>query len=367
MSLVATFELAGSIPVAIGDLLISTPRQEDFAALPTFQDVSSVFPKDAVIRPCGLDQKILVLDGKAIIGWAGNRIAARDVITQLYHASLNDDLDYAFLSQTLQGIEEASFAGYVLDGGQIAGFQYHPQETGSHPLAQNITLLGSGALAARDILEAILPYIGREIDAFGELKVVDVASLMGLMLSGTLLQAELGSAGTLRDGFGGGYEIGYLDEDLLFRKVDGITYAFWQATVVNENEATLSKVPIHVCTYGYHEDILLVRSLSITASGAKHWISYVAPFYQHQIPKNLPPPPLNGKWLCNLILVTEGLASPELLFRIDRRSDEKAHLYFEERSDGLGVGGTNDLLEFFARQILNRYRSQRGIASIPPN
>src|SRR5690606_16297763 len=88
------------------------------------------------------------------------------------------------------------------------------------------------------------------------------AAVRSLALAGTLLSQELVSAEHLRLGYGGAYEIASLTSEGI-KKLSPVTYVFWSARIVSENEARCQVTPFHVCALGYTNDVLTIRSASI--------------------------------------------------------------------------------------------------------
>jgi len=69
----------------LGDILMSgVERPGEPARLPTIENITEVFAEGSGLVPTGLRQKIAILSDDLIIGWSGDYIAARTVITDLY-------------------------------------------------------------------------------------------------------------------------------------------------------------------------------------------------------------------------------------------------------------------------------------------
>jgi hypothetical protein len=88
----------------------------------------------------------------------------------------------------------------------------------------------------------------------------------GLHMSGVMLQMELATLASLQNSYGGGYEIAVSVEGR-FRKLDDVTYLFWQATT-DGPEVRVSRLPRQAFRYVYRDDLLVIRSVAFNDPGS---------------------------------------------------------------------------------------------------
>jgi hypothetical protein len=74
-------------PIMLGDLLLSGPEQQNPVHVPTVADITEIFPTGSGWAPAALQQKIAMLADNLVVGWAGNRLAAKILIADLWEKS----------------------------------------------------------------------------------------------------------------------------------------------------------------------------------------------------------------------------------------------------------------------------------------
>lgn len=363
MTLIVNFAIENRLPVIVGDLLICQPMAGTIPPLPTFADVNPIFPKTATYYPCGLEQKVTLIGAELAIGWAGNRVEAKDTITLLHAAQQNGDLTSEFLDDCLRNsAENTQYVGMFREGSRIRAFGLRCETQQTRNLGK-LRVIGTGADRACSFLA------GWEHGVTDQpLNAGAQAASVALSMTGSLLQMELATGQSLQESYGGGYEIAALGTHGMY-KLGEVTYAFWNAEVISETTLTLSRGPLHVCSYAYTNDVLSIRSLSVDRDeGVRHWFDHIAPIYRSlddQERKSLPLPELNNKWLCNYVLV-RGLSSLGVAIRVNcRPSDHKKYLAFEECSDGIRIEIAELLVDGISRMALNKYREELGLPRIP--
>jgi hypothetical protein len=368
MTLVARFNLQNQVPVVVGDMLVSTPCAAGLVkSLPTFAETAGMFPKEAEDFPSGLEQKVVIIGDNLVIGWAGFVDDAKSAITHLYHVEQAGDLNFDYLDNYLRHAgERAGFVGFLRDGPGFHSFGYRYQFANTQNLGK-LGLLGTGTtkVAARLKQFENLPLPEAIKPAGKQPTLGDRAASIAISTAGTLLLEEIATAESLRNAFGGGYEIATLQPSG-FRKIDSVTYAFWRGRVVSETEARLSHVPIHICTYGYSGDVLTIRSLS-TEGGCKHWFAHVPPLYRALAADEragLRLPELNSKWLCNFIWVECPAGYRGSLHVNCRSTDRRRRMYLDELAEGLGMGIEQSFVQQLTLDMLNGYRTELGLTSL---
>jgi len=105
-----------------------------------------------------LQQKIAVVADNLVIGWAGSRIAAKAVISDLYTKSqielfTKDSLaDYFASIQQHIGNLDIEFTGFIKDADRIIGFSYPDFLVQTHRFGK-ISLLGTGRQNVQGVLD----------------------------------------------------------------------------------------------------------------------------------------------------------------------------------------------------------------------
>jgi hypothetical protein len=368
MTAVFSFQGDKQYPVIVGDLLLSSPPFPGAATcFPTFEDATVLFPKKPDWIACGLKQKVSVIGDRLAIGWSGNYEAAKDAITHLYIAHKTNTLTEDYLESYLMSLGDngPGFCGYLLEGGKVIRFGYRYKYFDTDHIGR-VGMLGSGTTQVE-------PFV-RQLDCTrvqvvssqnpNEPNLADRTVATAMEIAGALLTEELATGSSLRDHhFGGAYEIAYRAGDR-FSKLDDITYAFWNAMVVSDDEILLSRKPLHIITIGYAADVLTVRSFSIDLNSGpirvRHWYDRIGPLYRHvegEELNQLPLPNLNTRWLCNFVLM-QGNTAPVISSSVERRqSSPERGLTLRETPEGISIGVEPELLERIARQLRETHRN----------
>ena len=122
---------------------------------------------------------------------------------------------------------------------------------------------------------------------------------------GLLLSEEIRRGTTIKELFGAGYEIVYINKDNCFSKFSDITYVFWKINI--DRKTGIKKVrPILLLKYYYHFDYLIIRSITITEENEyKESVSKVPPVISTTpIDEKIPKQSFNSKYLM-VIFTTE--------------------------------------------------------------
>ena len=186
----------------------------------------------------------------------------------------------------------------------------------------------------------------------------DHAIFFAMALTGIFLNTEIATLKSLMNLYGGGYEIAYITASGEFLKLDGVTYIFWVAKF-DGKEVALEALPRLAFGYRYYNDLLVVRSWEPRETDGvlthRENIYPVAPVHRYLTANERQSPPLpdmNGKWLCNYVLVLHPTLPPDWLCIGDCRPDCESWVKFESRGENILFDVDGRLIERIAREIL---------------
>jgi hypothetical protein len=267
MTLIAAFAPQG-YPVVFGDLLLTGPRSRSDrpVAVPANSEAHNFFG-DAEWGIAGLQQKVNLVGKKCAIAWAGSWLGARIAISGLQAIAESEPLTPSRILQYLQIVpdlaaHEASFVGMVSTEQGIHQFRFRAGTLDSEALGQ-VFFAGSGSAAVEEFSKISF---NTDTKVTGTPTVADLGIAKALNLGGLLLQSEFrggDSAATLRQMFGGGYEIAYFDGEEM-RKYGDVTFVFWEA-LLTPTEVHVS-FPQFLLKQVYIDGNLLIRSAQITVA-----------------------------------------------------------------------------------------------------
>lgn len=358
MTVIAAFEVHDS-PLLFGDLLRTGPTSGGKAAVPAQGEVHDFFGEGWGIT--GLGQKVCLLSDSFAIAWAGDWLGARVAIAELRSRaqsgpiSANDAREYLASEPDLKRYP-ASFIGLTHVDGRVQKFHFDADEFYSPTLGLTY-VSGSGKGAIRDFARLLRSC---EIADFGEANSSDRALATALTLGGMLLNGELRgreAATSLRNFFGGGYEIAYFSEGRM-RKSPDITYFLWTARV--DNGQIRLAYPELLVKQTYSNDHLLIRSARIVSSEANptprivdeqgHVVGpmYEAPAFSNL--ETLQSMSLQSRVLCHCVEVHRKKTVVGLQTSVHRYgTDSEVPVQFEDTGGELRMGIREDA----ARAILD--------------
>lgn len=309
-------------PLLIGDLLLSAPESVGIrVAVPTVDDLSTVFPKGSGFTPSGLRQKITVIGDDLAIGWAGSGLAAGSIIKGLVERYRQEPLTYDSTKDYFESVDESvwaqgvGFLGFVKDFDRVRHFGVNCKNLQTE-LFGDVGFLGSGTESVEKYLRqlSLLPLSpGRTGN------VLTQSVLSALSLCGSLLSSEIESHSSLYEYFGAGYEIAGLVEGK-FKKIDDITYLFWRAQT--DGQRVRIPFPHRSFKVSYLGDILVIRvdTIKPVAGGAEMSFetscNFVSPVYRHVARQELDgfvPPSMNSKFMCNFFMFHDRMGKPTVL------------------------------------------------------
>jgi hypothetical protein len=315
MTAIASFRVAGC-PALLGDLIISgyeNPNRR--AGLPTIGDVTNFFPEGSGWTITGLSQKVALISDDCAVTWAGSKLGAQIATTQLRalakQAPLTKEVIQSFLAKLDPDVTKlgTTLLGFVRDGDDFFQFSLEPEHEFVMPDGSSAHSAGTGGKHLKDFLQS-----HTRTRAWGDENTVHPAQRAyetGLMLGGSLLRTERPLGYTLREYYGGGYEIAVFNGER-FTKDTSATFILWDA---REHDEKGFAHPTRVISYQYDGDFLLVRAQELKISTPGHFtfgeVSFgtVNPIYSNaQYPKELSPSLFteNTHWICHCFLVSRG-------------------------------------------------------------
>lgn len=333
-----------NFPVLIGDLLMSNEElDKKVIHLPTVGPHTMVFPTGSGFTISGLRQKLTVIGDNLTVGWAGNRLAAKTIVKELIEINRSSPFTLETLFDYFDRLpkvginDDVSFVGWTKEGARVRGFGIRSIEFSSRKFGK-VGLLGSGNDDLRNYLEAYPDLLKPEVDHPWH-------SFSGaLLLGGFLLRIEMENLSSLRQYYGGGYEIVGIHEDG-FRKLDDVTFAFWEASLIGK-KVTFTLQP-RILKYWYKGDVLLIRSLRIDRPSndsdfiPTSKVDVIPPIYRDIADGEINgvTPEMNSKILCNYFLVKLPNGISQVFCRVHYQL-EKAEplLNFTEREGHIEVG-----------------------------
>ncbi|MDO8730789.1 MAG: hypothetical protein Q7J69_06380 [Candidatus Omnitrophota bacterium] len=348
-------------PMLLADLLLSgQPLPGVIAAVPTADDLSTVFPPGETRVPRGLCQKIAIVGDNLMLGWTGPCDIVHDVISGLVRQSAaqpftNDTLRRYFDGLNQSVWKEIGLVGFIRDPDRrIAQFGRSYLEL-STELFGRVGLLGSGHGDFEKFFRHAqqLPKADNIV-----MNALQRSISFGLHMSGSLLRFELATPASLKKFYGGGYEIA-VSESGKFKKLDDVTYAFWWIKAVGP-KLRGNLLPSKVFRYSYKDDLLIIRSVAFDGSApraaAREQLFRVPPVYRDLRPDEetgTALPPLNSRWLCNYFLVHFADGRVAIFTKVFHQPQEKQWVRFEDVPGGVTVAVSQKFLEEISREVLH--------------
>lgn len=354
MTIIASFSIQ-EYPILFGDLLLS--GDEDLNTTmqtPSFGEISKIFPKGSGYVPCGLNQKITVVNEHLAVAWSGTRLYAQVIINELIHEARKkefwtlEDLSSFFSNYDEEHGDKVSIVGFSNDGKCIFSFGYGSKcmkyKSDQYGL---VRLAGSGAPDLKNYLEHLdIPYPS------GVVNPLERAVSKTLAITTYMKGIETISGKNLLQYYGGGFEIlSYVRKK--FKKIDDVTYLIWDGRQVGNTSWELN-LPRIAIKYSYHGDVLVIRKsefhpLSKSSlrceNNALHVVSPIYREITNRELKNIKPASLDSKFICSFINLFYRDGSIKILNRINYsgqkenpirfRKDSKEKMYMDIRSDFL--------------------------------
>jgi hypothetical protein len=266
-----------NVPILVGDLVVSSDEIAGHVAhLPTTGKIHGVFPPGSEYTIVSLRQKIAIVSPNCAIGFAGPMLMASHVVKELrkigQQRPLQPDDIPAVVNEARREmkVEPVSLVGWLHLGSSVDGIQAGAKVLETERFGRVIAA-GTGVDQLEDWLKP--GSRGPTMENLCGDAIQDAVS-RALSLIGVFLQAEVRTAETLLNYFGGGFEICWFNGSR-FLKVGDITFALWE---VFETGDGLHFMPGPTCVLkqDYDDDLLLIQSLRLDLSGNGPKMKHVA-------------------------------------------------------------------------------------------
>lgn len=358
LTVIASFSIENN-KVLLGDLLVSSNEVEGRQIkLPTTGNIGHVFPPGSGFIPVGLKQKLCVIDDNLVVGWAGTHYVARAVIKQLKdqlggRAVTQNDLKSFFENIDPCYQKELGIVGAHFDGKVSYTFGYNCQGFSSSYFGE-VCFAGTGISDLKALMDDF-EASGNPSLQISERNPLEKAIVGTLVVASALIGNEVVSSQNLLQYYGGGFEIVSRVKDR-FEKIGDITYMFSMITEQQNGEMFVS-LPQIVNKYAYHNDLLVIRSmvLSANADGSNETILSVDNDNIHVVtPINrgiikgevdaIATPSLNSRFTCNFYLLQRKDGSSAFLYSINYSSEKNNNISFDEKGEVVSLRFHNDFI-----------------------
>ena len=250
------------LPVLIGDIMVSQNSQ--FAPksiyVPSTGNIS--IPSDVrhQYRICDLVQKVTIVDKNLAIAWTGDLEYAKNLLTTIQDANNISPFDYKTLTTYLNNESpslkrrDISIIGLIKDGESWRLFAHNIQcEEGDFSLYFEG---GSGGKVLADELNNIQPS-----SLLSNATLLQNIIALGASLSATLITNEIHNHTSLKNLYGGAYEVLSINENGC-TKLDNILYVHWIADYENGKFTNLKLT--HLFRHLYWNDLLIIRTVNFS-------------------------------------------------------------------------------------------------------
>ena len=371
MTIVASFSI-DKHPVLIGDLLLSAFNDEKNYQpfnIPTCEDVNRLVPKILWRLVTGLQSKIILLNSQLALSWSGSEIAARTVLKELRHSIIEDEFTIQNIHDFLDSIndlgkQELYLTGMALqkldNGTATARFAWDHEKKWNSTIYRSdvfgeVYAGGSGG----DDLITTLKNIGTKPKASRDTNSAEQAILMTLSVLGHLQGQQMRKSQGLTSMYGGGYELITLLDGKL-KKIDDITYHFWEVTSWTKDDFTIR---FHnTLKYLYFDDYLSIRKVQLFKQGKKSELKdeiFILPSYLHElsdkdkedIRNNVVPPDLNSKFSVVYLHIPNDKSSDDVISLVHYTGNQQAAVQYEFKDDHVEIILSEELVKRISSNI----------------
>lgn len=361
MTLIASFT-THRVPVLFGDLLISgkRPEHDPQVSIPAARNAQNVLRDDTEGKSIlGLRQKINIISDTCAIAWAGAGINAHYASEELRAMATvgnlsKDAIRTLLLTATYLRDEATALAVLFLDELEVHVLKHNMFSLNGSSLGSTLCQ-GSGMHA---LVEFARMVESAEMRSSGHENNTATAIGQALLLGGVLLQTEYyggEDASTLREKFGGGYEIAFFDGRDRITKLDEVTFLFWEAWS-STHEVKLS-VPIFMVKQKYEREHLLIKSAKVKNDPTTNGPT-VVDLQWHAVPPIFTPLEtldrsaaanidLNSPTVCHCVLITSGSGAKSIYTEM--------HYYPPGLEPGITLQHNGDRLTFSVREETQRH------------
>jgi hypothetical protein len=253
MTVIACFGAAG-VPVLMADTVISSPLTDTRSFFsPAAGDLRLEPTAEWAHGPEGYCQKIVSVSDNLWFAWAGHFWGAweiAEVLTEKFGGGstvVADDVYDVVRSLTSDVTRSTSIVGICRDERGLQSFGIRC-ETIEHPFWGPVLAAGSGVRTLRGMLDSPFPQGERRHNP------VALASVM----AGCQLGLEAFEGRTLREHFGGYFEIAYVSRKK-FVRLDDATHLFWHAWPDPDRKSILLAPLPTLLRASYMNDRLVLR------------------------------------------------------------------------------------------------------------
>ncbi|WP_143684682.1 hypothetical protein [Variovorax sp. KK3] len=261
MTVISAFSIADTAAL-VGDLLLSgsSETKAPELSIPAVGRVDDFFGgADGGWQILGLRQKVVLISPKCVIGWAGSWLQARVIVADLRSLAGQGPLTVEqigqYLCNTTEQIDDLSLVGWVARGERFVKFNFNA-ETFSVDGVGQVMAGGTGADAVREYFNFRPSFTS----VTGATSSLHEAFFHGVMMAILFLRAELhggDAAATIRNSFGGGYEIA-CSMGGEFRKLSDVAFLVWRIDLSDPNHFNVA-LDLSI-KQQYQDDTLLLRS-----------------------------------------------------------------------------------------------------------
>ncbi len=364
MTIVASFSIDG-FPVLIGDLLVSSFNDEknyEPLNIPTCDNVNAIVPPETWNFVSSLQRKLVLLNDRLAIAWAGNLYAAKAIIKELRDQLDVDTFTIDDVIRLIDGIDgigkqDLFLAGIALerlgDEITIANFAWDHEHKWKSPHIEtqafgDVYAGGSG----RDDLAAVLGEFKSLPEFSHEANPLEKAVLITLYVLGYLTGQQSRVSQGLSSMYGGGFELITLIDGKL-QKVDDISYHLWQLKELKPNSFKIT--PHNTLKYSYIENYLLIRKFRVLEASIAPMPKddlYAIPDFLYTssslerdgIINNLTRPSLNSKF-CIIYLHAPYPGNPNNVFSFVDHSPTKDSVRYDITNGRMIMSIAPDLME----------------------
>lgn len=252
------------LPVLIGDVMVS--QKSKFAPKSTYVPSTGniAIPSDVryQYRICDLVQKVSIVGKNLAIAYTGDFDSARNLLTVIQDANNISPFDYKTLTTYLDNESPSLTAGkfsiivLIKDGESWRLFARNIQQCEEG----NFSPYFEGGTGGKD-LAAQLNNLPSSPCLSNDATPLQNIMALGASLSGTLITHEIHHPTSLKNVYGGAYEVLSINENGC-TKLDNILYVKWFADYEN---GKLTKLKLtHLFRYLYWNDFLIIRTVNFS-------------------------------------------------------------------------------------------------------
>lgn len=369
MTVIASFN-TNTCPILLGDLLVSGDENlYSSLNVPAIGEITQIFPKGSGFVPTGLRQKIAIVNENLALAWAGNRISAQTIISNLLIEARKkanwklDDLSCFFADYDKEHGDKVGIVGYSNDGKGIFSFGYGVNQIKYQSEKYGLVrLCGTGAKNLQSYLDHFdIPPASRATNP------LETAVGNALVITTYMTGLERTTGSNLIEYYGGGFEILSLVQRK-FKKIDDIAYLIWVGRQMSDLSWRLS-LPEICIKYYYHDDILLIRKVEFKSepNGAltsdNEAVYLISPIYRNIddiVLKNIKLSSFNSKFICSFIIFYSIDGSVQVLSRINYSSQQIHPIRFrDDASDILHMDIHSDFIKSIFEGVMPDNTIQR--------